>query len=982
MNLPLPAAALLRMMEKWFFSKSPQERKYTSGIFFVLLAYLIHYILYCVVQPFYIEDAGISFAYARHFADGEGFVTYPGGERVEGFSNPLWTFLLSFFCLLKISPWVSSKLLGAIFGVVTLPFIYGITRRMKIGAGFALLAPAMLALSPQFVIWNACGLENSLYVMLLAWGIWRLLEEADDPGLRPWSALLFCMVAMTRPEGVMYALVAGVSRLIYAVVHRRYMRFVTWLLMFIIPFCLYHAWRMWYFSWPFPNTYYAKLGSGKKFQPFNWTKKGWGYIGSYLSNHGLGYALPLLLIGLVGTKGWRFKILSIFFFPLLFVVLWDGTPDTEGWGAKIWDQADLKEKWKPMQLVWIKLRVWSILGMATLAGLLNLGKEGWKSRSIMWAMGCSSIFFIVYSGGDWMKAHRWFNVVVLLMFPLLVVGLWNFTDEVIKKISFRTPSWLYHITIPVSTVLIGLALTGFTIMEVQNSAKFIARPETSVSDIHRRVRYMRWVQNRLDVDHITLLDVDMGAHMYYSGWDIVDIAGLVDVPMGQHSDFSFKFVREYIFQERKPEFAHVHGGWARTSRIPKHKEWKKNYLEIPGYPIGRKRLHVGNHIRRDLLIQKIGTEEYPNSIQFQGGVRLLDWQVPSPQISPGDWLYFYSAWQANEEREADIQALIAFTNEDGVQSIAAAQPGFRWYRMEKWEKTEKIEGKFRLPIPKKLPQGSYRLLMVLLDSKTGETLAIKEDKKEEKPPENQEGSLNKEDEAAHPDPSPASLQKEKKVSFLVGALDLQLSIQVFSPSEAKKEAQKDRLQSIQLAKEGHCEQSWLKWKDATRHLLRDRRWRNRHEQTIQKKIAACYLQKAAEAADRDQKIQHLIQARFWDHSLVGLKEQSEPLARELEQSGEEHAKKGRTEDEAGKPINGRPHWKNAYKDFALAMKLAPHLSWVRHRAEEARDKKLNIERPYDKKKRLDRLRKKKKVRKKPRHNLKDRFKRKKIEKTP
>ena len=85
-----------------------------------------------------------------------------------------------------------------------------------------------------------------------------------------------------------------------------------------------------------------------------------------------------------------------------------------------------------------------------------------------------------------------------------------------------------------------------------------------MADVHRRVRYMQWVQRRLDVDHITLLDVDMGAHMMYSGWDIVDTAGLVDVPIARHSDYNRKFIREHVLKERKPEFAHSHGGWARN----------------------------------------------------------------------------------------------------------------------------------------------------------------------------------------------------------------------------------------------------------------------------------------------------------------------------------------------------------------------------------------------------------------------------------
>ena len=118
---------------------------------------------------------------------------------------------------------------------------------------------------------------------------------------------------------------------------------------------------------------------------------------------------------------------------------------------------------------------------------------------------------------------------------------------------------------------------------------------------------------------ISLLDVDMGAHVYYSGWDIVDIAGLVDVPMGQHQDFNRSFIKQYLF-ERMPDFAHVHGGWARTSRIDNKYEFKrKNFIEIDGYPVSSKQRHIGNHINKKLFvehveniskIQKIGKKIY------------------------------------------------------------------------------------------------------------------------------------------------------------------------------------------------------------------------------------------------------------------------------------------------------------------------------------------------------------------------------------
>ena len=104
-------------------------------------------------------------------------------------------------------------------------------------------------------------------------------------------------------------------------------------------------------------------------------------------------------------------------------------------------------------------------------------------------------------------------------------------------------------------LIVGALVSTYAVVEIKNTVDFCIAPETSVNDIHRRVRYMKWVQEKLDVDHITLLDVDMGAHVYYRGWDIVDIAGLVDVPMGQHQDFNRSFIKQYLFEERMPDFA-------------------------------------------------------------------------------------------------------------------------------------------------------------------------------------------------------------------------------------------------------------------------------------------------------------------------------------------------------------------------------------------------------------------------------------------
>jgi hypothetical protein len=61
----------------------------------VIAATAIHYLLHF---NFTVDDAAISFSYARNFAEGFGLgALYPGAARVEGYSNLLWVILLGSF---------------------------------------------------------------------------------------------------------------------------------------------------------------------------------------------------------------------------------------------------------------------------------------------------------------------------------------------------------------------------------------------------------------------------------------------------------------------------------------------------------------------------------------------------------------------------------------------------------------------------------------------------------------------------------------------------------------------------------------------------------------------------------------------------------------------------------------------------------------------------------------------------------------------
>ena len=115
----------------WWRSLDAGERRRVSALAAISAVYIIHYLVFCIPQPFFIEDSGITFAYARNLVQGDGLVPYPGGERVEGYSNPSWTFLLAALYALGVEPWTSAKVLGAVFGVITLPLAYALVRRAR-----------------------------------------------------------------------------------------------------------------------------------------------------------------------------------------------------------------------------------------------------------------------------------------------------------------------------------------------------------------------------------------------------------------------------------------------------------------------------------------------------------------------------------------------------------------------------------------------------------------------------------------------------------------------------------------------------------------------------------------------------------------------------------------------------------------------------------------------------------------------------------
>ncbi len=258
----------------------------------LLLASVAGLIAHALVFNFLNDDAYISFRYADNLVR-HGELVYNPGERVEGYTNFLWTVLMAGVMGLGLDVAVWSRILGITAAAVTLWLIARFMARAEDHASpWDTLAPALLAAAPAYACWSTGGLETQLFTLLvtLGWSAYLTEEFSDDHRL-PWCGFWFALAAMTRPEGLLFLGLTAIHRFVYRGFSegawRPCRRDLLRLGIFLGVFSPYYAWRWLYYGWPFPNTYYVKTGASSAWTP------GFRYVWGWIRDHML-WALPLL----------------------------------------------------------------------------------------------------------------------------------------------------------------------------------------------------------------------------------------------------------------------------------------------------------------------------------------------------------------------------------------------------------------------------------------------------------------------------------------------------------------------------------------------------------------------------------------------------------------------------------------------------------------------------------------------------------------
>jgi arabinofuranosyltransferase len=203
------------------------------------------------------EDAFIYFRYALHAARGLGLVFNPG-ERVEGFSSPIWMLLLATGAAQHLQVHVLARVLGIACGMATLIATLWLSSVAGLGRAVRLAVISCLAASYWFLVWAQSGLETPLYSLALVAAVaWYLRTEYPQAGNPPRAAdqvvggALLGLVCLSRPEGLLLPLLILADRARDRAGPRVLGRYVVPVLM---VFGSYVFWRHAYFGSWLPNT--------------------------------------------------------------------------------------------------------------------------------------------------------------------------------------------------------------------------------------------------------------------------------------------------------------------------------------------------------------------------------------------------------------------------------------------------------------------------------------------------------------------------------------------------------------------------------------------------------------------------------------------------------------------------------------------------------------------------------------------------------
>lgn len=238
------------------------------------------------------DDVYITLRTVDNFVHGYG-LTWNVAERVQAYTHPLWMFLLTVIYLPTRNAYLTVLLASFLASILT----FWLAARRDAFAAFGVLT---LLLSKAFMDYSASGLENPLTHLLLVLFFIAFIEKRSSPLS---LAFIASLIALNRQDAILFVVPAFAYLLLFPSLRggrwsssreaayrdqgRRSnppalekiaslgldtakdtptrpaltMTIRDFLLGFL-PLLVWEVFSLFYYGFPFPNTYYAKLGAG------------------------------------------------------------------------------------------------------------------------------------------------------------------------------------------------------------------------------------------------------------------------------------------------------------------------------------------------------------------------------------------------------------------------------------------------------------------------------------------------------------------------------------------------------------------------------------------------------------------------------------------------------------------------------------------------------------------------------------------------
>ena len=207
------------------------------------------------------DDAMVSMRYARNLVGGLGIV-WNAGERVEGYTNPLW---MLYMAIVHVLPMPAAKtslvvqITAAIVLAINLVYVRRIALavsgdRAAVGWGAVLLTASYLPIN----FWSLQGMEVSVLVLVMSICTWHTIEGLRIGAIRRRVYVLLAIATLVRPDMVV-AFGAFLSfLLIFDPANRRGHALWGGLLLMAAA-AGQTLFRASYYGDVLPNTYYLKM---------------------------------------------------------------------------------------------------------------------------------------------------------------------------------------------------------------------------------------------------------------------------------------------------------------------------------------------------------------------------------------------------------------------------------------------------------------------------------------------------------------------------------------------------------------------------------------------------------------------------------------------------------------------------------------------------------------------------------------------------